>query len=220
MTNKKNNQSKFKSSNRKTRAVLNLSNYPKKLKGTTYRYIHKINVHKCCFNDAIFQRVRYRAGHITASLFRRAIFNNVDFIFVNLKSCNFKKAKFCDVLFYGCDLTEVDFSGSTFKNVYLVNCKLPNAIKEKVIVVSPSQIQPSQKLADMILTMRKNTSLEKYNILTTTNHKINNSIISILISLYSEQKLIQFFKKITITNKNQMYTMHDYIYSIDKYYKK
>ena len=86
------------------RVPFSISNCPKPLRGTMYKYEYKVNVHHCSFSNARFNNVRYRSGHITYSSFKNALFEKVDFICVNMKNSKFKGTKFKNCLFFGCDL--------------------------------------------------------------------------------------------------------------------
>lgn len=199
-----------------------ISNCPKKLKGIERSYQYKINVHNCCFNDAKFEKVRYRAGHITYSYLRKATFKNVDFIFLNLKKSSFKGSNFIDVVFNGCNLDGVNFSDCSFKNVYFINCKISKELRkqlqEKIIIINTNNILISEELKKTILSTGKIKSLEKYRILTISNNKINKMMVGLLTRNYTEVQIIKFLGKIVDSNKMQMFTLHDYIYSMDKYY--
>ena len=76
------------------RVPFSISNCPKPLRGTMYKYEYKVNVHHCSFSNARINNVRYRSGHITYSSFKNALFEKVDFICVNMKNSNFIGTKF------------------------------------------------------------------------------------------------------------------------------
>ena len=201
-----------------------LSNCPKKLRGIKNSYQYKINVHKCCFNDAEFNRVRYRAGHITYSYFRRSNFNNVDFIFVNLKKTNFEGAKFNRVVFNGCNLENVNFDEAIFVDTYFINCKIDAKLKEKLskkaIVINVIDIDLSKELENRILLASENKKLEKYHILTINSKKANKAMLQILLTKFTESQVIKFINKATLKQRHQFFTLHDYMESLENYYQK
>lgn len=43
-------------------------------------------------------------------------------------------------------------------------------------------------------------------------------MINLLLSKFTEAQIVKFLKKVSITNKKQFRTIHDYIDSIAKYY--
>lgn len=200
-----------------------LSNYPKKLGGRTNSYEYKINIHNCCFNDARFYRMRYRAGHITYSFLRRVEFDNVDYIYVNFKNTSFKNSSFNQVVFNGCNLTGIDFSGCKFKDVYFINCKIDYSTKtilnKNGYIINNLQFKYSDLLKNTLLKTKDNKSLENYNILLTKQNKANKAMLYILLKKFTEEDIIIFLTKAINTNKTQMYTIHDYINSMCKYYK-
>lgn len=201
-----------------------LSNCPKKLKGRKNSNEHKINVHNCRFNGAEFNRVRYRAGHITDSYFRNSDLKNVDFIFVNLKNTSFKGAKFNQVVFNGCNLTNVDFDNSIFVDTYFVNCKIDTELKAKLnkeaIVINTINIELSDKTKTGILLATQNPTLEKYHILTINTKKVNKVMLQILFTRFTEYEVAKFIKKASVSNKSQFYTVHDYMESLEKFFQK
>lgn len=203
----------------------NLSNCPYKLKGISNRYEYKINVHNCNFNEAKFSNVRYRSGHITQSTFKNAHLNCIDFISVNLKRSKFKSVEFRNCIFINCNLTDVDFENAKFQNTYFICCKFQNTKKIPVsseikILSHYPDIEISSNLADLIILMGNNEKLEKFHILTTENKRVNQWLIYLLLNKYSEQELMRFFQKLLDSNKTQFYTLNNYFYYIQKYYKK
>ena len=201
-----------------------LSNCPKKLRGIKNSYQYKINVHNCCFNDAEFNRVRYRAGHITYSYFRRSNFNNVDFIFVNLKKTNFGGAKFNQVVFNGCNLENVNFDESIFVDTYFINCKIDAKLKEKLskeaIVINTIDIELSKELEKGILLATENKKLEKYHILTINSKKVNKTMLQILLTKFTENEVVKFINKATVKHRYQFFTLHDYMESLENFFQK
>lgn len=201
-----------------------LANCPIKLRGRNNSYEYKINVHNCCFNDAKFNRVRYRAGHITSSYLRRANFNNIDFIFVNLKNSSFKQSRFTNVIFNGCNLTGVDFEGCKFEKTYFINCKIDYSTKEMLekctTIINTIEVSPSEELKKVILKTSRNSTLEKYRILTISKSKLNKAMLQVLLGIYSEKEIIMFITKAINSNRTQFYTLYDYIISIGNYIKK
>lgn len=167
------------------RVPFSISNCPKPLRGTMYKYEYKVNVHHCSFSNARFNNVRYRSGHITYSSFKNALFENVYFI-----SCNLKNIK-----------------------NFMVNDNI------KIIKKYP-EILLSQEMKGVLAAMSQNSKLEKYHILTINQKKPNYWMLEILLKKYHEQELKYFFQKLLITNKQQYYTIHDYILALSNYYKR
>lgn len=202
-----------------------ISNCPKVLKGTQYKYEYKVNVHHCSFSNARFNDVRYRSGHITYSSFQNALFEKIDFICVNMKKNKFKGTKFKNCLFFGCNLQDSNFKGASFDNVYFISCDLNNiknfTVNDNVQIIKKyPEITICKKLNGLLSVMSQNTKLEKYHILTINRKKNNHWMLDLLLQRYSEEELVYFFKKILIMNKNHFYTIHDYIFSLSNYYKK
>ena len=70
----------------------------------------------------------------------------------------------------------------------------------------------------LTFSISQNKSLEKYRILSIKNTKLNKVMINLLLSKFTEAQIVKFLKKVSITNKKQFRTIHDYIDSIAKYY--
>lgn len=202
-----------------------LSNCPTKLKGISFRYEYKTNVHHCVFADATFNSVRYRSGHITNSSFKNGKFNNTDFIYVNLKKNRFRGTNFNNCVFFGCDLKDVDFKNAVFINTYFINCKLKNlknfSLSDEVhIVTKYPKLSITMPLIEILHEMSMNSKLEKFHILTINTKRNNHWMVSLLLSKYSENELITFFKKLLNTNESQFYTVCDYETALQKFYRK
>ncbi|HFU4493680.1 TPA: pentapeptide repeat-containing protein [Streptococcus suis] len=199
-----------------------LSNYPKKLYGIQNSYQYLINVHKCCFNGGEFKNVRYRAGHLTHCFMKKAKFENIDFIFVNLKNTSFKGSTFYKVVFNGCNLRGADFSLCSFKDTYFINCNLSEEQKEHLSgntrIINKLEYDVPDSIKMLTFSISQNKSLEKYRILSIKNTKLNKVMINLLLSKFTEAQIVKFLKKVSITNKKQFRTIHDYIDSIAKYY--
>lgn len=202
-----------------------LSNCSKKLKGCSYKYNYKTNVHHCIFKDSVFSFVRYRSGHITETNFKNAKFNNVDFLSTNLKNSKFVNATFTNCLFFGCNLKDSDFKNAKFINTYFICCKLDN-IKNFdkasgiIIINKYPTLSLSAEINHTLSLMKNIIKLEKNHILTTKDGKINQWLISILLTIYTEEELLYFFNKLLASNKTQFYTFGNYITALQKYYKK
>ena len=207
------------------RVPFSISNCPKLLRGTMYKYEYKVNVHYCSFSNARFNNVRYRSGHITYSSFKNALFEKVDFICVNMKNSKFKGTKFKNCLFFGCDLQDADFFGTSFENVYFISCNLKNIknfmVNDNIKIIKKyPEILLSQEMKGVLAAMSQNSKLEKYHILTINQKKPNYWMLEILLKKYHEQELKYFFQKLLITNKQQYYTIHNYILALSNYYKR
>ena len=197
----------------------NLSNYPKKLRGHKDSYQYLINIHNCCFNETEFNNVRYRAGHMTKCFMRRATFNNVDFIFVNLKNTSFKGSRFCKVVFNGCNLKDVDFSSCVFESTYFINCNLSDKQKSSsgIRIINKLENEFSDNIKKLILSISKNKLLEKYRVLSIKNSKPNKVMLNLLLLKFTENQIVDFLKQVSITNRKQFRTIHDYIDSLEEY---
>jgi len=216
---------RIKKSKQGKNVAFTLSNCPKKLKGISYRYEHKINVHHCTFTDATFNNVKYRGGHITNSSFNKAKLNNMEFTALNMKKNRFRETKFNNCVFFGCNLEGADFKNAIFKNTYFINCKLKDVknflVTEEIhIVTHYPELSLSEPLEEILKTMSLNPKFEKYHILTINRRKINQWMLSVLLSTFSESELLKFFGKLLISNKSQFYTIFDYEIALHKYYKK
>lgn len=202
-----------------------IANCPKALRGITNRYEYKVNVHHCSFANARFYNVRYRSGHITQSSFKGTSLTSVDFICVNLKGNKFKGTHFTNCLFFGCNLENSDFKNATFINTYFIQCNLKDTKNLTVskglkIMTHYPKLEIPSTVENTLHLMSQNSKLEKYNILTINKKKNNHWLLDLLLSKYTEEELIYFFKKLLATNKTQFYTFHDYILSLSNYYKK
>lgn len=197
----------------------NLSNCPKKLRGHKNLYQYLINIHNCCFNETEFNNVRYRAGHMTNCFMRRARFNNVDFIFVNLKNTSFKGSRFCKVVFNGCNLKDVDFSSCVFENTYFINCNLSDKQKSYsgIRIINKLENEASDNIKKLILSISKNKLLEKYRVLSIKDSKPNKVMLNLLLLKFTENQIVDFLKQVSITNRKQFRTIHDYIDSLEEY---
>lgn len=202
-----------------------LSNCPKTLKGINSRYEYKVNVHNCHFTEANFSNVRYRSGHITRSTFKKANLTNVDFISINFKKSRFRETKFNNCIFFNCNLEGADFKNASFKNTYFISCKLKNLknfiVSNELHILSQYPYkQICESLLKTIMLMCDNKTLERFHILTTENKSVNYWMLNLLLNKYSEEELIKFFCKLLIGNKEQFYTLYDYYFSLQNYYKR
>ena len=195
-----------------------LSNCSKKLSGIKNRYEYKCNVHNCIFKEATFEHVRYRAGHITFSNFRKSKFINVDFIYVNLKNNKFENSNFKNCLFYGCNFSNSNFDRAQFENCIFINCKFKccKNMLQKNLVVNYNDIYVPSTLTNTILSLDK---IEKYSILTTNKKSVNKIISMLLLQLYSTNDLNRALKIINNWHV-KILTFYDYKIYLKKYLKK
>ena len=143
----------------------------------------------------------------------------------NMKYSKFKGTKFKNCLFFGCNLQDADFLGASFENVYFISCNLKNiknfVINDNVKIIKEyPEILLSKEMEGVLAAMSQNSKLEKYHILTMNQKKNNYWMLEILLQKYHEQELKYFFQKLLVTNKNQFYTIHDYILALSNYYKR
>lgn len=202
-----------------------LSNYTKPLKGVSHRYEYKVNVHNCVFSNAKFNTVRYRSGHITHSSFKNTIIKNSDFICVNLKHNTFKGTAFQDCIFFGCNFEGCNFKNSKLNNVYFIQCKFIDTENfcpsdSTYFINKYPLLNISSELQSILHQMSTISKLEKHKILTVTSKKINLWTLSILLRNYTEKDLLVFFRKLLFSNKTQFFTVNDYIFALQNYYKR
>ena len=206
-------------------APFSLSNFTKPLKGISHKYEYKVNIHHCVFSNAYFYTVRYRSGHTTHSSFKKANIHNSDFICVNLKHNIFNATTLKDCIFFGCNFEGCNFKNSKIDNVYFIQCKFvdtknfcPN--DSSYFINKYPLINLSSELKATLHQMSAVSKLEKYKILTITSKKYNLWTLSILLHKFTEKEIVVFFKKLLFSNKTQFYTMHDYIFALQNYYKR
>lgn len=158
---------------------------------------------------------------MTECFMRKARFNNVDFIFVNLKNTSFKGSRFCKVVFNGCNLKDVDFSSCVFENTYFINCNLSDRQKSYsgIRIINKLEYEVSDNIKKLILSISKNKLLEKYRVLSIKDSKPNKVMLNLLLLKFTENQIIDFLKQVSITNRKQFRTVHDYIDSLEEYHQ-
>lgn len=209
----------------KKQGPFTLSNCTRQLKGISHKYEYKNNIHNCNFCNAKINTVRYKSGHITHSTFKNATIKNTDFICVNLKHNRFYNTQFHDCVFFGCNFENSNFKNSVFQNVYFIQCKLSNVKNFKPsetthFINKYPELTPCVGLINTLKSIALIPTLETYKILTISSSKINIWMLALVLTNYTENELIAFFNKISKTNRVQFYTVHDYIYTLQKYYKR
>lgn len=210
---------------KKKHSTINIQNLSRIAKIYPNSYLYKCNIHNCSFKKKIIKNTRFRSGHITNTSFKLSKMENVDFIGLNLKSNNFKNAQLKNVMFFNCNLSHSNFDGAKFDNVYFISCKLSktynlNLENNPHIINKYNRININDSLKKAILSTSKNKQLEKYNILLTTNNKINHWMLALLLNRYSPVELKNSLSKFSKTNKKQFYTIFDYKNALDKYLNK
>lgn len=192
----------------------------KALQGYRYKYLYKVNIHKCVFKKTLFVHARFRAGSITQVNFNESNFKNIDFVSVNFKKSTFKNSYLNNVLFFSCNLTKVNFQNSKLENVILINCKIKdvkNLDMSKVkIINSQKNYNISDKLKNTMNKISSNKKLERFSILFNTQHNINITLINQLVIKYGEEECIRMLEHININQRNIIYSFFDYVERFEK----